>query len=58
MNQTIEIHEFSTGIEIIGTSNNWKPGGFTDNYLNSTLQFVPISVQNAIHNPGVNLRVV
>ena len=48
MSQTIEIHEFSTGIEIIGTPGNWVAGGFTGNYINSTLESVPISVQNAI----------
>ena len=48
MNGLIEIHEFSTGIEIIGTPGNWKVGGFTGNYLNSTLASVPTPVQNAI----------
>ena len=40
MNSTIEIHEFSTGIEIFGTPDDWSIGGFTGNYLNSTLEFV------------------
>ncbi len=48
MSKTIEIHEFSTGIEVTGTADDWVAGGFTGNYLNSTLESVPISVQNAI----------
>ena len=48
MNSMIEIQEFSTGIEIFGTPDNWVTGGFTGNYLNSTLESVPSSVQNAI----------
>ena len=48
MNELIEIHEFSTGIEIIGTPGNWKVGGFTGNYSNSTIASVPTPVQNAI----------
>ena len=48
MSQTVEIHEFSTGIEIIGTPDNWKVGGFTGNYSNSTIASVPTPVQNMI----------
>ena len=48
MNEIIEIHEFSTGIEIYGTADNWHVGGFTGNYLNSTLDSIPASVQDAI----------
>ena len=48
MNQVIRIHEFSTGIEIYGTPDNWHVGGFTGKYINSTLSSIPASVQDTI----------
>lgn len=48
MNKVIEIHEFSTGIEILGTPDQWYVGCFTGNYLNSTLSSIPNLVKDAI----------
>ena len=45
----MKIHEFSTGIQVIVTADNWRSAGF-DGYMNSTLEKVPSSVQNAISN--------
>jgi hypothetical protein len=44
----IEIHEFSTGIYVEGTPDNWYSRGFTGSYMNSTLEEIPIAVQNAL----------
>ncbi len=48
MSLIIEIHEFSTGIQVDGTPENWVSLGFTGNYINSTIESVPTLVQNAI----------
>ena len=48
MSDIIKIHEFSTGIEIFGTPDNWSIGGFTGKYMNSTMSFIPSSVKDAI----------
>ena len=45
---TIEIHEFSTGIEVSGTKDNWWSEGFTGNWLNLTLDKIPESVRQEI----------
>jgi|LakMenE01Jun11ns_1017448.scaffolds.fasta_scaffold9887364_2 hypothetical protein len=47
--KTIEIHEFSTGIEIQGTPDNWWSQGFIG-YMNSTLQEIPAEIQHSISN--------
>ncbi len=46
---TIAIHEFSTGINVQGTANNWRSVGFTG-YMNCTIDPIPPVVQNAISN--------
>jgi hypothetical protein len=43
----IEIHEFSTGIRVVGTPTQWWSTGF-EGYINSTLPSIPGSVQNEI----------
>ncbi|MGK7939832.1 MAG: hypothetical protein AB4062_06720 [Crocosphaera sp.] len=45
----IQIHEFSTGISVQGTPENWWLNRFTG-YMNLTLSQVPPAVQNAISN--------
>ena len=45
---TIEIHEFSTGIDVQGTPDNWCSVGFSGGYMNSTLSYIPRSVQQEI----------
>ncbi len=45
---TIEIHEFSTGIDVQGTPDNWGSVGFSGGYMNSTLSYIPRSVQQEI----------
>lgn len=45
---TIEIHEFSTGINVQGTPDNWWSVGFSGGYMNSTLSYIPRSVQQEI----------
>ena len=46
---TIKIHEFSTGIAVQGTPENWWSTRFTG-YMNLTLAQVPPVLQNAISN--------
>ena len=50
MDNKIEIHEFSTGIEVKETPNNWESGGFTGEYMNRTLDNIPQAVLNSIAN--------
>ncbi len=45
----IRIDEFSTGINVQGTANNWCSVGFTG-YMNCTINPIPPVVQNAISN--------
>jgi hypothetical protein len=45
---TIDIHEFSTGINVKGTKDNWYSNGFTGYYLNSTLANFPEAVRQEI----------
>ena len=45
---TIKIHEFSTGINVQGTPDNWGSVGFSGEYMNSTLSYIPRSVQQEI----------
>jgi hypothetical protein len=45
---TIEIHEFSTGINVQGTPDNWWSVGFSGGYMNSTLTSIPKVVQQDI----------
>ena len=47
---TIEIHEFSTGIEVKGTQSAWESGGFTGEYMNRTLEKIPQAVLDSIAN--------
>ncbi|MEA5537352.1 hypothetical protein [Crocosphaera sp. XPORK-15E] len=49
MSNYIDIHEFSTGINVQGSPDNWISTGFTG-YMNSTLSEIPSAVQNAISN--------
>lgn len=44
----IEIHEFSTGINVQGTPDNWWSVGFSGEYMNSTLSYIPKAVQQDI----------
>ena len=44
----IEIHEFSTGINVQGTPDNWWSVGFSGGYMNSTLTSIPKVVQQDI----------
>jgi len=44
---TIKIYEFSTGIDLQGTSDNWWSSKFTG-YMNNTLGYIPEAVQDAI----------
>jgi hypothetical protein len=44
---TIDIHEFSTGIDLQGTPDNWWSSKFTG-YMNNTLGYIPEAVQDAI----------
>jgi hypothetical protein len=44
---TIYIHEFSTGIDLQGTPDNWWSSKFTG-YMNNTLGYIPEAVQDAI----------
>jgi hypothetical protein len=41
----IKIHQFSTGINIGGTPDNWYSLGYLGGYMNSTLESIPKSVQ-------------
>ncbi|MEB3121722.1 MAG: hypothetical protein VKL41_10930, partial [Snowella sp.] len=45
---TIYIHEFSTGINVKGTKDNWYSNGFTGYYMNSTLAIIPEEVRQEI----------
>jgi len=44
------IHEFSTGINPDGTSENWISRGFTGRYMNCTLPEIPYNVERSIAN--------
>ena len=47
----LEIHEFSTGIQAERTPDGgWVSRGFTGQYINRTLDPLPIAVENAIRN--------
>lgn len=49
--ETIEIHEFSTGIHPEKTANGgWISRGFTGQYMNMTLKSVPHAVERSIAN--------
>ncbi|RUT02387.1 hypothetical protein DSM106972_058650 [Dulcicalothrix desertica PCC 7102] len=49
-NNTIEIHEFSTGIRAEETADGgWVSQGFTGQYMNMTLDKLPSAVENSIH---------
>ena len=47
---TLEIHEFSTGIQVDGSGDRWVSRGFTGDYMNKTINPIPPAVQNAIAN--------
>jgi hypothetical protein len=49
-NRPLNIHEFSTGINPDGTSENWISRGFTGQYMNSTLPEIPYNVERSIAN--------
>jgi hypothetical protein len=44
----IDIHEFSTGINVKGTKDSWYSHGFTGPYLNSTIANIPKPVGQEI----------
>ncbi|MBD2483946.1 PP2C family serine/threonine-protein phosphatase [Planktothrix sp. FACHB-1365] len=46
----IEIHEFSTGIQVKRVGTGWVSQGFTGEYMNRTLDQIPVAVQRAISN--------
>ncbi|CAD5989296.1 hypothetical protein PCC9214_05533 [Planktothrix tepida] len=46
----IEIHEFSTGIQVERVGTGWVSRGFTGEYMNRTLAQIPVAVQRAITN--------
>ena len=46
----IEIHEFSTGIQVERVGTGWVSRGFTGEYMNRTLDLIPVAVQRAITN--------
>jgi len=50
MENKIEIHEFSTGIEVKGTPTAWESRGFTGEYMNRTLDKIPQAVLDSIAN--------
>ncbi|NET30025.1 hypothetical protein [Okeania sp. SIO1I7] len=50
MQNKIDIHEFSTGIEVKGTPNGWESGGFTGEYMNRTIDPIPQAVLDSIAN--------
>jgi hypothetical protein len=50
MQNKIDIHEFSTGIEVKGTPKAWESGGFTGEYMNRTLDKIPQAVLDSIAN--------
>jgi len=50
MENKIEIHEFSTGIEVKGTPKAWESGGFTGEYMNRTIDKIPQAVLDSIAN--------
>ena len=50
MENKIDIHEFSTGIEVKGTPKAWESGGFTGEYMNRTLDKIPQAVLDSIAN--------
>ena len=47
---SLDIHEFSTGINPDGNYNNWFSRGFTGQYINSTLSQIPFKVNRSIAN--------
>lgn len=47
---TVTIHEFSTGIQAERTSDGWVSRGFTGEYMNKTLDPIPVAIQSAIAN--------
>lgn len=50
VNNTIEIHEFSTGIREERTADGgWVSVGFTGQYMNITLPSIPSAVENSIN---------
>ncbi|MCC5896391.1 MAG: peptidoglycan-binding protein [Phormidium sp. BM_Day4_Bin.17] len=51
----LEIHEFSTGIEVKRTASGWESGGFTGVFMNQTLNPIPQAVSDAIANGGFKL---
>ncbi|NEO54805.1 MAG: hypothetical protein F6K54_17990 [Okeania sp. SIO3B5] len=50
MQNKIDIHEFSTGIEIKGTPSGWESGGYTKEYMNRTIDQIPQAVLDSIAN--------
>ena len=51
----LEIHEFSTGIDVKPTASGWESGGFTGVFMNSTLNPIPNAVSEAISNGAFKL---
>jgi hypothetical protein len=51
MNSLVEIHEFSTGIKFDPLPNGgWVSRGFTGEYMNCTIDPVPLAVERSISN--------
>ncbi|WP_204103120.1 MULTISPECIES: hypothetical protein [Spirulina sp. CCY15215] len=51
MRAMLQIHEFSTGIQVEGTPDGgWVSKGFTGDYMNRTLPTIPSGVRDAITN--------
>lgn len=47
---TVKIYEFSTGIQAERTSDGWVSRGFTGEYMNKTIDPIPVAIQSAIAN--------
>gem|GEM_PF-1496511 len=56
-NNSLYIHEFSTGIKSDGTYDNWISRGFTTQYINSTLSEIPFKVNRSIKNDEFTIGV-
>ncbi|OCR02605.1 hypothetical protein BCD67_17860 [Oscillatoriales cyanobacterium USR001] len=47
---TVKIYEFSTGIQAERTPDGWVSRGFTGEYMNKTIDPIPVAIQSAIAN--------
>ncbi len=46
----VQIHEFSTGIYVLGDRDKWVSAGFTGKYMNATIDQIPHVVDRSIEN--------